>query len=426
MPAYGPSHLPPSSPERLRVAILADDLSGAADSAVAFAARGLAARVTLGAFVASGTEVLAVDLDSRRQECGEAASRVRSGWRLAGAHGAATTFRKIDSKLRGHVMAELLALAGCVDPHAVIVVCPAHPAAGVRYRDGRPWGEDGLASRLPGTTDFAALAQGWQAAGLRIAPAGSAMTAAALERCLMQVDGDGSGPRLALVDAEDERDLDTVAHLALASMSPAVLVGSGGLAAALARREAGPVRRTPRPAAVPAPVRQAIVIAGSNAALTRRQLEHLGRAGLGQVHWQAPGHTRLADPCVGDFPAGQLAAVALGGPQGVRPEGSGGILAAFVAACLPLAARADGLVLTGGETARAILDGLGVQALEIEAELAPGVVVSRAVGAWSGTVITKSGSFGEPDALERALRLLREGATVSRAPGAATQEIHDA
>ena len=63
------------------------------------------------------------------------------------------------------------------------------------------------------------------------------------------------------------------------------------------------------------------------------------------------------------------------------------------------------LVLTGGETARAVLDTMGVAALRVWGEVEPGVALSTTQ---SGLlVITKAGAFGTPDTLERCRTALK-------------------
>lgn len=64
------------------------------------------------------------------------------------------------------------------------------------------------------------------------------------------------------------------------------------------------------------------------------------------------------------------------------------------------------LVLTGGETARRVLDALGVDALEPVDQIHHGAVRSRLdTGA---TVVTRPGSFGGPDSLVRIVQAVRE------------------
>jgi D-threonate/D-erythronate kinase len=73
-----------------------------------------------------------------------------------------------------------------------------------------------------------------------------------------------------------------------------------------------------------------------------------------------------------------------------------------------------GLVATGGETARAVLDALGIHRLRLLGELEPGLPFSVA-DSWIRPlpVITKAGAFGSPQALIRCRDFLRE---LKRAP----------
>jgi 4-hydroxythreonine-4-phosphate dehydrogenase len=79
-------------------------------------------------------------------------------------------------------------------------------------------------------------------------------------------------------------------------------------------------------------------------------------------------------------------------------------LAYFLA---PHVHRAGALVLTGGDTARAVLQTIGVTGLRVWGEVEPGVAFSTAMGAWEGTVITKAGGFGDPSTLARCRAALK-------------------
>jgi len=72
---------------------------------------------------------------------------------------------------------------------------------------------------------------------------------------------------------------------------------------------------------------------------------------------------------------------------------SGGLAATVAAA---LRAPVD-LVLIGGETARRVLDALGIDVLEPVVAIHHGAVLSRTAG--GGAVVTRPGSFGGPDSL---------------------------
>ena len=81
-------------------------------------------------------------------------------------------------------------------------------------------------------------------------------------------------------------------------------------------------------------------------------------------------------------------------------------LEAFFAevACGLVARGAERLVIAGGETSGAVVEGLGITALDIGPEIAPGV---PAVQASAKLVLAlKSGNFGTPDFFARAARML--------------------
>jgi 4-hydroxythreonine-4-phosphate dehydrogenase len=63
-----------------------------------------------------------------------------------------------------------------------------------------------------------------------------------------------------------------------------------------------------------------------------------------------------------------------------------------------LRGRVGAIVASGGETARKVLDGWGVQTMNLHGELEKGVPISTAAvnGSRPLTVITKAGDFGQP------------------------------
>jgi D-threonate/D-erythronate kinase len=72
-----------------------------------------------------------------------------------------------------------------------------------------------------------------------------------------------------------------------------------------------------------------------------------------------------------------------------------------------------GLVATGGETARAALDALGIRRLRLLGEVEPGLPISVA-DRWVRPmpVVTKAGAFGSTQALVRCREFLRGGRCV--------------
>lgn len=62
------------------------------------------------------------------------------------------------------------------------------------------------------------------------------------------------------------------------------------------------------------------------------------------------------------------------------------------------------LIVAGGETAGAVVEGLGIQALDIGPPIDPGVPLCRSLGNATVHLVLKSGNFGSPDFLLKALR----------------------
>jgi uncharacterized protein YgbK (DUF1537 family) len=66
------------------------------------------------------------------------------------------------------------------------------------------------------------------------------------------------------------------------------------------------------------------------------------------------------------------------------------------------------LVLTGGDTAMSVFNALGGDGVEIEGEILDGIVLGHLIGGnWNGlTVVTKAGAFGRKNALEEIVGIL--------------------
>jgi uncharacterized protein YgbK (DUF1537 family) len=77
--------------------------------------------------------------------------------------------------------------------------------------------------------------------------------------------------------------------------------------------------------------------------------------------------------------------------------------------------HASAIVATGGETAAAILERLGVEGLRLLDEIEPGIPLGLTLGELSIPAVTKAGGFGDEDCLMRIitrLRFIRQTGTV--------------
>ncbi|MEU3605787.1 four-carbon acid sugar kinase family protein [Streptomyces sp. NPDC035033] len=392
-----PSVAPP------RVAVLADDLTSAGDGAAPFRRAGRPARVLLSGSPLAGhgqeDGVLAVDLGSRLLDEAGAAARTREAARALS--GAELLLKTVDSTLRGHVAAEIRAAREGSGRRAV-VIAPAFPAEGrttrhgVQYVRGVRVDESEFARDPAHPVRTADLA--------RLLPEAVPVDPGRPEE-LTELLPDGG---LFVCSAATDADLDRI--VAAAPDHRAVLwVGSPGLAAALARHHARPAADGEAAGELPPAVRPLVAVGSANPA-TRRQLALLA-AEPGAVSAVAADPLRAVDTPVR----------ILHTPHERRadPAELTRLLAASVAA---LADRDpfDGLVLTGGETAEAVLRALGAHGIDLHDEPEPGIARGTLAGPEDlprVPVVIKAGGFGD----ERTLLRLHALLTGARADGYASR-----
>jgi uncharacterized protein YgbK (DUF1537 family) len=345
-----------------RLAVVADDLTGAADAAAPFAVRGLRVSVVLSGTPAPDAEVLALLTDNRWRSPAEAAARMRAAVGQVREWAPGMLFVKIDSVLRGQVHADV---GGALAAWRVsgAVATPAFPAQGRTVRDG------------------ALLVHGREAVD-RVAdhfPAG-----------------------VRVVDAETHDDLVALARGIVES--GCVAVGSGGLSRALATVLVDP----PLPQAPPRQtVTGVLVVAGTPHPVTREQVAELESAGAELV----PDGPDAAAAATTALTAGRRVVLACEPDDHVEPEGPAATalaaqLSRTVAAVVE-AVPSVGLVLTGGTTALAVATALGATELRLLAEVAEGLPLGELVTAERRiSTVTKSGGFGTRDALRCAAEAL--------------------
>lgn len=389
----------------MRMLVVADDLTGAADAAVALAGPTALAEVLLTSadVESAGTAIVSVDLDTRRLDAAAAASAVAALAASPAARGAGL-FKKIDSTLRGHIAAELEALASAREaaghPSSLYVVTPAHPALGRQVQGGqlRVHGEVS-ASMQPLARDLAQR-------GFRCTAASAGALPAA-----------GDHPRVAwLCDAASLEDLRHIVRGARAAAPQAsiVWVGSAGLAQAL--HEVDPAAHTQRDAPSAGPGRAAAesaehrttgFVVGSFSGVARAQVRALEAGGARVVHLRGTGDTAVsqaAREAAAHAGAHRDFALCVDPRDAVRPELAAATAAALAEAALPCLHFLSTLVICGGDTARALLSRMGVTRLQVTASAEPGTTCAEAA-AWPRLqLMLKAGAFGDPDQLVRLRR----------------------
>ena len=348
--------------------ILADDLTGACDTGALFAGRH-SVPVTVWPTPAANAPVRAVDTETRALDGATATERAVAA---AIAAPATRVFKKIDSTLRGHVGPEVHGLISAIGARGVLL-SPAFPALGrtvierVLMIDGTPIVE----TPLRHDPDFPRTDTGNVVEILRLA----------LDRPLAWIpldqtraDVDALAARLvrlrgtvAIADAETDADLVNLIDAALAIEPSPLLVGSAGLARALATRLGLLTKRVALP-----PAGRWLIVAGSRHPATRRQVAMARVAGMRVIE---PPEREAADRAK---VATRLAAEAR---RALERE------------------RFDLVAVTGGHTAVALFEALRAERIDLVGVPAPGLAFGwlRAPAHPELAVLTKAGSFGAPD-----------------------------
>jgi uncharacterized protein YgbK (DUF1537 family) len=123
------------------IVVLADDLTGAAEMGGIAFRYGLAAEIQTVFNSAANADLIVVDTDTRSCSTKEAAQRVAVVAEQCRQAGVEQVFKKVDSVLRGPVLAELTALLKAWGGNRILLV-PANPSLGRTIRQGIYWVDD--------------------------------------------------------------------------------------------------------------------------------------------------------------------------------------------------------------------------------------------------------------------------------------------
>lgn len=341
-----------SDDKSTKLAVIADDLTGALDSTAPFAGRGLVVEVALTAeaapeVAASGADIIVINTASRELSAeaahdavARAASAIPAGLRL---------FKKVDSRLKGHVVPEISALTFT---HAL--AAPAIPAFGRIVRGGM-------------------------------------MTGFGVDRPISVVAA--LGPHAARADIPDT-NTDVEMRAALVASHAELLIGARGLAEALALQMTG----RPKAELVGLSGPDGVMVIGSRDPITMAQVAAL-RATRNPHYLPAPNGVFSPDPRAGLVLVQALPA---------EHEIAGAEVAANLARGLhpAMTERCGTLFLTGGATAEAVLSAMGITRMRLLGECLPGIAVATAKGL---TIVTKSGGFGDDATLLQIAAMIEQG-----------------
>jgi uncharacterized protein YgbK (DUF1537 family) len=343
----------------LKVAIIADDLTGSLDTGTPFVEAGLSVAVAIdveaaGKALETGAEVVVVNTASRGLPEEEAAARVRAVAETLRAAGSAIFMKKIDSRLKGNVAAESIALAGVLGLKTILVAPAIPDQERITYRGcvvGR-----GVEHPLPIADLFAGFAR-----------------------------------EVSVADAEDDADLDLV--VAENDWLSTLAVGARGLGSALARRLGEAARLTPEFLAT----RKTLFAFGSRDPITVVQMDRLEASHALRIVVDAP---------MGAVESGEGLAL----PAMLRCTGEMKNDAALVASRFAKGVKSviddtkpDMIMVGGGDTALAVFRELGVTVLLPKGEIEAGVpwFDVKDINGRQFRCAVKSGGFGNSDSLLR-------------------------
>jgi len=405
------------------VGITADDLTGAADAAAAFARAGAPVGVALDLRPPAGvTERRAFAVTTNSRGCGaeevfDLVSESASNLRMAGA---TSIYKKVDSNLRGNVGAELAAILDILG--GPLVFAPAFPARGrttvaaTVLVDGVPVAETEMGDdpEAPATHSCVIALLRHQRPSLKVAHCPLAAVRAGAEA----VRAHFRAGEIIVVDAETDDDLGLIAEAILSHSPPPAAAGSAGLAAALAERLLG--KRTPF-AWPEAQARPSLAVLASASRRLADQIRYAAsQPDIAVVPFSCEKLTWEEEP----IPELETAIA-----RGAKALSRGSNTLIYAAGKLPeverpvdlivehLAhltyvviqqARPRALLVGGGATAQAVLGVLGAHAIEVDGAPLPGIAAGLVVGGdlAGRPVALKPGAAGEKEAAAEMLRYL--------------------
>ncbi len=382
--------------------VIADDLTGALDSGVQLARKGQRVLVSLdcehGIDHASQADVIVIDSESRhddpRRAYEKCAHLVKKGMELGVKH----VYKKTDSGLRGNVGAELTAVLE-VSGASHLNFVPAYPKQqrttenGIQYVAGVP-----LAQSIFSVDPLNPVSQ--SAVSDLIHEQSDVPVASWSENT--QLEG------ILVFDCATDDDMRRIAEHLAQHDGDAPMAGCAGLLEMLPSHASDAASGEKSPA-LP---KRLVVVSGSVNEITSMQLAEAERVGAYRRHlpieriltnpWteeEARAFVRETLEVGADSPV--VLMDTLGYQLNVEQRSDSNSArkisdAASLCASLVSECRDHTVMIVGGDALAGFIDRVGATMLEPVDELFPGVVVARYEGGASeGTIVTKSGAFGD-------------------------------
>lgn len=428
-----------------QIGIIADDLTGASDAGVQFSRVGLQTQVIFDLHGslrdADQVDVVVIDTDSRSIKDKDAYQRVSDAAKYLQTMGFRHIYKKLDSTLRGNVGIEIDAVMDVL-PFECAVVVPAFPKIGrttvdgTHYLQGVPIDQTEIARdpKCPvHESDMVKLLAGQskrKAGVIRLETIRQG-----IEAVLRKVESlREENVQLLVFDAETDEDMGIIAESMEAYGTRVLWAGSAGLADFLPKC-LGLHGDQPTQAAVSPSDKPVLLVAGSISQTTRGQIAAFCRQPnvhpvelnpipllMGPDEQQGEIERCLLQCQKAVREGYDVALFSKASPDDVRmakelgrqkgydhTEISNRIADALGRASAEIikADHLQGLILTGGDTAKAVCRHIGVVGIQLLREVEPGVPLSRLVGSHPLFVVTKAGAFGTEHTLVKSLHELK-------------------
>lgn len=378
---------------RPAVAIVADDLTGACDAALPFVGVRDPVVVGLGR-LPRGAAVASVSTETREALPPVAAARSEEQVAAAWASGPQTLIKKVDSRLRGPIGAELSAARAAAGAPFVLLA-PAAPRLD-RFVQGGIVAAAG--EQIPAAARL-----------LETAPLGSAVitipATADEQRLARHLAASGLRGGFAVCDASRSEHLRAIAATATSLRPQPLIAGAAGLAEALAEMHLGDRLRDRH---LVAPAGRVLFLLGSLHPGLRAQLDLLirsrpvGCVSLSELRSTRSVHRLARHP--------SLVVESVRSPCRHADDGSTARALSRVAAALLAAEEFDAVLCSGGAVAAALCRQLRIDQIELVGELAPGFALGRTSTPDAPPLFgLRSGGFGKKDSLVAAYDRVMQG-----------------
>jgi D-threonate/D-erythronate kinase len=429
------------------IAIIADDLTGASDSGVQFARKGLETQVifNLEHFSTDIREMDAVvlDTDSRSVPKEAAFEKVTAAAIQVKQSGFKHVYKKMDSTLRGNLGTEIDAVMDKIQVDFA-VVAPAFPKIGrttlhgVHYLNGVPIDQTEIARDPKCPVKESNLVKLFTSQSKRkvdlipldILHSGNKQVLSQIKTLLQE------RTELIIFDAVTEEDMQQIAEMMAASDYRILWAGSAGLADYLPKALSFPVRSSEAPyPALPVIHKPVLLVAGSISEVTRSQVStfnldpRVTAVELNTVQTIASDEGSLQEikrcrtELLTAISAGSdISLYASSSPEQVKSSKAAGAERGFdptevsnrianamgeIASGIMQEVELQGVILTGGDTAKAVCKHLGVSGIQLINEIEPGIPLGKLIGNAPLWVVTKAGAFGNENSLLHAKNVLK-------------------